>query len=147
MRFRNHQHGSQIPEVNLVPLMDVLMSVLTFFIIISMTLTGQQVLQVKLPASSTNASSTPASTGEDKQPQAIDPLVVGLTLEAEIILDNQPANVEKLANRIQTYLDTNPEGKIILSADRKLPYAKISTLLNQIGKMGGDRVSLLLRDQ
>lgn len=141
MRFRNRHLESQIPEVNLVPLMDVLMSVLTFFIIISMTLTGQQVLKVKLPAASS------PSADKNKQPQPSNPLVVGLSLKGDIILDNQPANTEKLATRINSFLDKNPQGTIVLSADRKLPYSKISALLKQMGKMGGDRVSLLLRDQ
>ncbi len=124
-----------------MPLMDVLMSVLTFFIIISMTLTGQQVLKVTLPTSSVS------TIDKNKRLQQTNPLVVGLTLQEEIILDNQSVNSGKLADRISTYLDQNPQGKIILSADRKLPYAKISALLKQMGKMGGDRVSLLLRDQ
>ena len=141
MRFRNRQLESQIPEVNLIPLMDVLMSVLTFFIIISMTLTGQQVLQIKLPAAS-------APTEKEKQAQqAKTPLVVGLTLQGEIILEGKPASISQLAEKIQTFRSKNPEGKIILSADRKLPYARISSLLQKMGKMGGDSVSLLLRDQ
>ncbi|NJK30005.1 MAG: biopolymer transporter ExbD [Acaryochloris sp. RU_4_1] len=141
MNFRNRHRSSQIPDVNLVPLIDVLMSVLTFFIIISMTFTGQQILQIQLPTSS-----TPLRAKGQKSPQ-VNPLVVGLTLQGKIILDNQPANLEQLAARIQTYLINNPQGKIILSADRQLPYAKISILLKQMGNMGGDRVSLLLQDQ
>jgi biopolymer transport protein ExbD len=141
MNFRNRHHSSQIPDVNLIPLIDVLMSVLTFFIIISMTFTGQQVLQVQIPTSS-----TPSTAKGQKSPQ-VNSLVVGLTLQGKIILENQPANLEQLAARIQTYLINNPQGKITLSADRQLPYAKISILLKQMGKMGGDRVSLLLRDQ
>ncbi|NEQ28726.1 MAG: biopolymer transporter ExbD, partial [Microcoleus sp. SIO2G3] len=31
-----------MPEINLVPMMDVIMTILTFFIIVSMTLTNQQ---------------------------------------------------------------------------------------------------------
>ncbi|MEM6424137.1 MAG: biopolymer transporter ExbD, partial [Cyanobacteria bacterium P01_D01_bin.128] len=42
MRSRKQRPASRVPEVNLVPMMDVLMTVLTFFIIISMSLTGQQ---------------------------------------------------------------------------------------------------------
>jgi biopolymer transport protein ExbD len=139
MRFRRRQLGSQIPEINLVPLIDVLMSVLTFFIIISMTLTGQQVLQVELPATSTS------SGQRNKQPT--DPFVVGLTLQGKIILEGQSVSTSQLFEQVQAYLGKNPEGKIILSADRKLPYAQISNLLKKISKMGGDRVSLLLRDQ
>ncbi|MGB7413563.1 MAG: biopolymer transporter ExbD [Thermosynechococcaceae cyanobacterium] len=138
MRFRKRQ-GSEIPEVNLIPLMDVLMSVLTFFIIISMTLTGQQVLQVELPASSTQS-------GKPKA-QPVDPLVVGLTLDGSVILEGKPTDTSQLFEQVQAYLGKNPDGNIILSADRKLPYARISDLLKKLGKMGGDHVSLLLRDR
>ncbi len=138
MRFRKRQ-GSQIPEVNLIPLMDVLMSVLTFFIIISMTLTGQQVLQVELPTSSN-------PSGQSNAPP-VEPLVVGLTLQGTLILEGKSTSSSELFEQVQTYLGKNPNGNIILSADRKLPYARISELLKKLGKMGGDRVSLLLRDQ
>lgn len=77
MRFKNRQPGSQIPEVNLVPMMDVLMTVLTFFIIVSMGLTGQQIVNVRLPQS---------VDGEDlgqNQVVSVEAMVVGLDKERQ----------------------------------------------------------------
>ncbi|NEQ55108.1 MAG: biopolymer transporter ExbD, partial [Leptolyngbya sp. SIO3F4] len=49
MGLRTRQENKGVPEVNLVPMMDVLMTVLTFFVIISMELSGVQIFGVSLP--------------------------------------------------------------------------------------------------
>ncbi|HEY9639164.1 MAG TPA: biopolymer transporter ExbD, partial [Coleofasciculaceae cyanobacterium] len=51
MRLNRHRSANRLPEVNLVPMMDVLMTVLTFFILISMTLALEQGVEIRLPSS------------------------------------------------------------------------------------------------
>lgn len=136
MRFRNRQQGSQLPEVNLVPMMDVLMTVLTFFIIISMTLRGQQLSNVQLPQTdSTNREGTTAISDETT-------LVVGLNPDQEILLDGQPVTVEQLSQRMQDFLIENPEGTVLLKADRGLKFSDVTGLLKTMRDVGGNRVSL-----
>jgi len=118
-------------------MLDVLMTVLTFFIIIAMTLTGQQMINVKLP-----------TTTHDRQPQAapvptqIEPLVVGLDADGQVIMDNQVISNRVLAERMGTYLAANPQGLVVLRADRDLTYAQVATVLKTMQAIGGDRVSL-----
>ena len=140
MRFKNRHQDSRIPQVNLVPMMDVLMTVLTFFIIISMTLTGRQLLDINLPRSATNADSQAQSgnPGTDRPT----PLIVGLNLQGELILDSQPASVEQLSQRLQEHLAQHPNGILVLKADRELPYEKVAQMLDILRDIGGDRVSL-----
>lgn len=134
MRFKKHQ-GSQLPEVNLVPMMDVLMTILTFFIIISMTLTSQQVVEnVSLPT-------TREGTQEQNTP---DPLVVGLNQQGQIVLDNSPVSEAELIERVQSYLAQNAEGAVILKADRQLSYRNVAQVLGTMRDVGGDRVSLAI---
>ena len=54
-RRRSQRFQSKIPQVNLVPMMDVLMTVLVFFVIISMSLSGIKIFGVSLPQSVTGA--------------------------------------------------------------------------------------------
>jgi len=85
MRSRRRRSAkSQIPEVNLIPMLDVLMTVLTFFIIISMGLTGQQLLNVRLPESVPGDGAV-----EETQVAQIDALVVGLDKDGKLVLDNE----------------------------------------------------------
>ena len=137
MRSRRNQPNSQIPEVNLVPMMDVLMTVLTFFIIISMTLTGQQILNVRLPR---EVPGTDEAVSE--QMNAVEALYVGLDKNGDLVLDNETITFNQLSQRTRAYFTDNPNGKLILKADRELTYAEVSTLLTDLREIGGNRVSL-----
>ncbi len=123
-----------MPEVNLVPMMDVLMTILTFFIIIAMTLTTQQTVNVTLPSAS-------AGAVELKEP---DPLIIGLNLQGEILLDSKTVSQTELSQRMQSYLVQNPKGAVILKAADKIPYDQVVKLLGTMRDVGGDRVSLAI---
>jgi len=75
MRFKSKQKTSQMPELNLVPMMDVILTILTFFIIVSMTLTNRQnAVNVTLPSAGSGLS-------EQKAP---DPLVVSISPQGQL---------------------------------------------------------------
>lgn len=136
MRTRRRR-PTRTPEVNLVPMMDVLMTVLIFFVLISMGLTGVQISGVRLPQSVEGADETITDKGEEVQP-----LVIGLTGEKALILAGEPVEVSALAPAIQAYFAENPDGSLMLKADRALPYEDIAALLSELREMGGRRVSL-----
>jgi biopolymer transport protein ExbD len=121
-----------MPELNLLPMMDVIMTILTFFIIVSMTLTNQKTVNITLPSANT-------STELQDTP---DPLVVGLNRQGQILLGDRPTNEADLAQQMETYLVQNPKGAVILKADSKLPYEQVVKVLATMRDVGGDRVSL-----
>jgi biopolymer transport protein ExbD len=127
---------SRIPTVDLVPMMDVLMTVLIFFVVVSMGLTGIQLNGVILPRSVNGTD--PASTESQEAP----PLAVGLTDQGKLVLNGEPTNLTALTPAIQTYFAENPNGSVLLKADRALPYDDIAALLIELRKVGGRRVSL-----
>lgn len=133
MRFKRHRRTA-IPEVNLVPMLDVLMTVLTFFIIVSMTLTLEQGVEVQLP------SQEPA-TPEQANPL---PLIVQLKPQDQLLLNNQPIAKPQLEPGIREYLKANPKGAVVLQADRQLPYEQVIELLGEMKEVGGKQVSLAI---
>ena len=136
MRTRRRR-PTRIPEVNLVPMMDVLMTVLIFFVLISMGLTGVQIRGVRLPQAVEGADEAIIDNSK-----AVKPLVIGLTDEKALILAGEPVDLSALAPAIQAYFAENPEGSLMLKADRALPYDDIAALLSELRKLGGRRVSL-----
>lgn len=122
-----------MPHLDLVPLMDVILTVLTFFVLSSLALTRQQsVVGVNLPGASTGAS----------QQATPDPLVVGMNRQGQILLANQPASRDQLAQQIEIYLAKNPKGEVVLKADRQVPYEQVVQVLGEMRNVGGSRVSL-----
>jgi len=139
MAFRKRQ-GSSMPEVNLVPMMDVLMTVLTFFIIISMTLRGQQLANIELPGVAEQTDSDAVETLDDRVPA----LVVGLNLEGQLLIDNQTITVEELAEAMADHYTEHADGIVLLKADRGLSFREVSQVLKTMRDIGGDRVSLAI---
>lgn len=123
-----------MPEVNLVPMMDVIMVILTFFIIVSMTLTNFQSVEVPLPT-------TDKGISKDKPP---DPMIIGMNRQGQILLNNQTLSDAQLAQQIVTYLEKNPKGAVVLKADKGLQYEKVVQILGTLRDVGGDRVSLAI---
>ena len=132
----SRRRPTRIPEVNLVPMMDVLMTVLIFFVLISMELTGVQISGVRLPQRVEGTDEAITDSAE------VQPLVIGLTADQTLVLAGEPTNLATLGPAIQAYFAENPDGSLMLKADRALPYDDIAALLSELRSLGGRRVSL-----
>lgn len=139
MRFKSQRSNQELPEVNLIPMMNVLMAVLAFFVIVSMSLTGQQIANVQIPQTD--------GAGIKKSNADKPALAIGLTVDNEIILKDKPIDATQLATAMQEFLTENPEGVVLLKADRELDYSNVVQLLKTMRDIGGDRVSLAIQQQ
>jgi biopolymer transport protein ExbD len=126
-------------EINLIPMMDVLMTVLTFFIVISMTFNGQQFAGINLP--------TAGQGTQSKQTSAAAQLVIGLDTQGKISTGDQALTPEQLADRMVRFLNQHPDGQIILKADRRLDFKTVQAMLKTMRDIGGDQVSLSIARQ
>ncbi len=134
MRFKNQQQRSQMPEINLVPMMDVIMTILTFFIIVSMSLTNFQSVDAILPSSEKGISKeTP-----------IDPFVIGVTKTGQVEINSGAVTELQMGQQVVAYFQKNPKGTVILKADKSLPYERVVKTLGVLRDVGGDRISLAI---
>ncbi|NJN74608.1 MAG: biopolymer transporter ExbD [Limnothrix sp. RL_2_0] len=126
-----------MPVINLLPMMDVVMTILTFFVLVSMTLTNQKTLNIALPS---------VETPDDiaSEIKAINPMIVGLQADGNISVENQFLSDEALESRIISYLENNPEGEIVLTVDKQASYDQLAKLLSQMQSVGGEQVSLAI---
>lgn len=139
MKFKRQQRSSQMPELNLVPMIDLIMTVLTFFIVVSMTLTsGTGSVKVQLPSGAGSKAPLPI-------PKAMRQ-IVKIDAQGALFLVNEgserPITLEQLDPQVARYLQQNPEGIVLINADRTLSYDKVIQVLTRLKNVGGDRVSL-----
>lgn len=124
-----------MPEVNLVPMMDVVMTILTFFIIVAMTLTNfQAVKDVALPTTEKGAS----------KERPLEPLIVGVNRQGQIVVNETTVNDNQLAQQVVAYFQKTPTGTVVLKADKQVAYEKVVQVLGVLRDVGGDRVSLAI---
>jgi biopolymer transport protein ExbD len=135
MKLKNRGKRA-MPEVNLVPMMDVVMTILTFFIIVSMTLTSAKtVKEVSLPSTDTKNATV-------EEPS--EPFVVGVNRKGQMVVDDEPVDDVKLAQQVVEYLQKNPKGSVVLKADKNLNYEKVVQAIAVLRDVGGDKVSLAI---
>jgi biopolymer transport protein ExbD len=137
---RNRKH-SQMPEVNLVPMMDLVLTILCFFIVVSISLAGSSAdtgsVDITLPSAKSGLSDT---EGDNK---STDPLIVGLDGKNEMFIESRKIEINQLGQEIKDYLAKHPkDGAVILKADSQVPYAKVIEALTQMRSSGGEKVSL-----
>lgn len=137
MRFKKRQSHATLPEINLVPMMDVLMTVLTFFIILSILLSNETLVEVQLPEET-----------QADQPVSLpaDPFIVELVSANELTLNGQPIDRATLEVEMKAYLSRNPTDTIFLLPNQDLPYEAVMQFLGEMRRIGGDRVSLAIEE-
>jgi biopolymer transport protein ExbD len=121
---------SEDVRIDLVPLIDVIFCILTFFILGAVGLSRQQAIGLDLPK---------ASTGT---PQMREMLVVTLDDLSQLYVEKQPVNRNQLLDSLKNYHQYNPNGLMVLNASRNVSYNDVVQVLDLLRQVGGDRVAL-----
>lgn len=124
-----------MPEINLIPMMGVMLVVLAFFVFISMNLRGQAISGVKLPHVREGS----------REVTAPEPLIIGLNQQSQVMLNNQTVDENTLSRQVVAYLDNHRQGRVILHADHTTSYRQVVQLLKTLQTIGGDRVFLAIQ--
>ena len=116
-------------RIELVPLIDVIFCILTFFLMAALQLTRQQSINVDLPK---------AKTGQTQAPGM---LIVSIDDFGQTYIDQVPVNYQQLDQVLKTFQSQNPAGLTVLYAPKNARYAKVVEVLDRLRELGG-RVSL-----
>lgn len=122
-------------QIQVLPLLDVVFCILTFFILASLQLTRQQGINLDLPK---------ASTG---QVQMREMLVVTIDSAGQTYVDKQLIDRMQLYQAIKTYHDQKPDGLLVLNAAQTAFYNDVVQVLDILRSVGGDRVALATAPQ
>ena len=134
MRFKRSE--SSIPTIDLIPMLTVMMGVLAFFVVISVSLSSDRLIQVELP---------PEQTENPPNSDSIaDPFVVAMDAEGQQLLNGVPVTSDRLVAEVSAYLERNPTSTVYLVPSRDLPYEQVMRFLGEMRSVGGDRISLAL---
>lgn len=121
------------PEINLVPLIDVILVLIIFFVITT-TFDARSSLQLQLP----NAATQPA----DAQDKALSVLV---NAEGRYFVGDQEVlhtDIDALKQAIAGSAGDDRNRPILLRADARTPHQAVVTALDALGQLGFRRISI-----
>ncbi|HYA86930.1 MAG TPA: biopolymer transporter ExbD [Nitrospirota bacterium] len=118
-----------IRELNLVPLIDVLLTVLFFYMIVSPMMSRG--LDVNLPKSESNT----------VKPE--DRIVLTVTRHQEVFVEKERVNVARLKEVLDAIRKTKPLINVYLRADKDAPYGAVVQVMDVVKRAGIDRLGMV----
>ena len=132
-RGRGRSRRAPMAEINVTPLVDVMLVLLIIFMITAPLLTAG--VPVDLPESRAKALDQDAK-----------PIQIALDGQGAMFIDDQPVTMEQLPARLATIAaqPEPPEGRrIYLRADKALGYGKVMAVMGELNRAGLNRVALV----
>ncbi|NJO77347.1 MAG: biopolymer transporter ExbD [Cyanobacteria bacterium RM1_2_2] len=122
--------ADESPEINIVPMIDVVFALLTFFIMASLSLTRAQGLDVNLPEASTAGTQT-----ESEINVTIDP-------QGDILLNQQPITVETLPAAVESIKGDSPTAFVVISGDVEVNYGRVIAVMDELRAIDGVKIGV-----
>lgn len=120
------------PRMEMTPLIDVVLLLLTFFIFSLVLMVRAEVLDVRLP---TLGSGTPAGD---------QPIVtVAIDRAARIWVDGTEVKVDSVADSVRASLDERPEARLVLAVDSELRSEALLRVVDALGSRGIGEFSII----
>ncbi len=118
-----------IREINLVPLIDVLLTILFFYMIVSPMMSRG--LDVNLPKSESNT----------VKPE--DRIVLTVTRGRELFVEQERVDIAKLQDVLGSIRKSKPQINVYLRADRDAPYGAVVQVMDVVKKAGIDKLGMV----
>ena len=130
MNFRPHDRDE--PELNLIPLIDVLI-ILLIFLVMTTTFAQQKGIEIRLPEAGQTAPLTPEK-----------PLSITIDPEGHHLIAGRPvpeATMESLKGAIKAAAGDQKDPLILIEADRNSRHQALVTALEALQQLGFQRIS------
>lgn len=122
-RPRNRQGDDAENEVNLTPMIDIVFIMLIFFIVTT-SFVKESGIDIRRPT---------AQTGETQERASI---LVGVRENGEIWVDQRNVDIRALRASIERLHAQNPQGTVVVSADREVTAGLLVRVMDQIRLAG-----------
>ena len=117
-------------QINIVPMIDVIFAILTFFIMATLFLTRSDELPVTLPAAETSA------------PQSQREVVVTVDAAGQITLAQQPVSLTELATRVEQLRSESEAVLVTINADQQVRHGQVVAVMDELRQVRGAQIGI-----
>ena len=120
-RMRTRYFEADRPRVEVIPMIDIMMFLLVFFVVISLNMIAGTGVEMVLPGSKTTKEIKSAT------------VTVGVTKDNKIVIDGETISQDGLTNKL-TELKKDQKISVIIAGDKDVP---LQTLINVMDSVRG----------
>ena len=130
MAFEPGQRGQFASQINVTPLVDVMLVLLVIFMVTAPMI--QQGVEVNVPR--VKASALP---GKEEQ------FVVSITRNQEVYLNDTRLGLDQLTEKLQAIAVARPDREVFVRADEEVPYGQVIKTMAAIKAAGIENVGMV----
>ena len=128
MYFKDNNESEN--SINILPMIDIIFAILSFFIISSLYLTKIDSIKVNLPKSST-------AIREQNKPQ-----IITVDNNEKIYFNSNEISLKNISSLIRTNIENIEEPIVILRADTSVKHGLIVSLLDELRKIENLKIGI-----
>jgi biopolymer transport protein ExbD len=127
--------GAKKARIEIIPLIDIIFFLLATFIMVSLSMSKNQGVQVALPTAG-----SAASLGDQQQ---LDKAVtVSVTEKGDVFYNKEKITLAQLPLKLQTLKSTSKDPKVIINGDGGADFKHLVGVLDEVRKMGIAKVGI-----
>ncbi len=128
-RTRSGYHDAQRPRVEVIPMIDIMMFLLVFFVVISLQMIAGTGVDMELPGSKTTRKIESAT------------ITVGVTRDSKIVIDGNTVSQQALTQKL-VELKKDQKISVIIAGDKDVPLQMLIRVMDSIRGAGINSVGI-----
>ncbi|MDJ0678564.1 MAG: biopolymer transporter ExbD [Xenococcaceae cyanobacterium MO_167.B52] len=123
------------PQINIVPMIDVIFAILVYFIVSSLFLTRSEGLPVNLPQATT------------VQLQKTKQITVSLDQKGTLVVDNQPTQLTQLKSKVENLIKSEQTTVVVIKADKVVSHGQVVDVLDQLRQIPQVQIAIAAKKE
>jgi biopolymer transport protein ExbD len=132
MRIKAFQHRRA--KIEIVPLIDVVFFLLATFVMVSLSMSRNQGMQVQLPSA--------VSSSRMEEPTKTDSLTLTVMEKGEVFFNKEKITLAQLPFKLQTFKASAKDPRVIVNADAGADFKHVVAVLDEARKLGIAKVGI-----
>ena len=127
--------GTKKARIEIIPLIDIIFFLLATFVMVSLSMTKNQGLQVALPTAT-------AAQSLGNQAEVDQAATLSVNAKGEIFFNKEKVSLPQLGMRLQSFKNQSKDPKVIVNGDSKADFRTIVQVLDEAKRIGITKVGL-----
>ena len=127
--------GVKRARIEIIPLIDIIFFLLATFIMVSLSMTKNQGVQVALPTAS-----SAASLGDTQEMDKA--VTLSVTAKGDVFYNKEKVTLAQLPLKLQTLKSTSKDPRVILNSDAGADFKNVVAVLDEVRKIGIAKVGI-----
>lgn len=123
------------PQINIVPMIDVIFAILVYFIVSSLFLTRSEGLPVNLPQATT------------VQLQKTKQITVSLDQKGSLVVDNEPTQLTQLKSKVENLIKSEQTTVVVIKADKVVSHGQVVDVLDQLRQIPQVKIAIAAKKE